>query len=140
MTVVEKETELVSAKGRKEAKGLFDAGANYSCIDFFNEGKGYIERNDPVQASEKLYKAAEEAIKLLSATRAPGIYKEAMEKGNWTKNLLFRAAFKMGREIRRCWSSAWTLHVEGFHEMALKTELVKDVMEDIEELVKFAER
>ena len=56
MTVIEKETELVSAKGRKEAKGLFDAGANYSCIDFFNEGKGYIERNDPVQASEKLYK------------------------------------------------------------------------------------
>ena len=132
--------EKSEAKGRKEAKGLFEVGANYSCIDFFNEGKGYIERNDPVQASEKLYKAAEEAIKLLSETRALGIYKEAMEKGKWTRNLLFRAAFKMGREIRRCWSSAWTLHVEGFHEMALKIELVKELTEDIEELVTFAER
>jgi len=116
MTVIEKETELVSAKGRKEAKGLFDAGANYSCIDFFNEGKGYIE------------------------TRAPGIYREAMEKGRWTTDLLFRAAGRMGRDIRRCWASAWALHVEGFHEMRLKIGIIKEMVEDIEELVKFAER
>ena len=43
-----------------------------------DEGKEDIERDDAVQASEKLYKAAEESIKVLSKARAPEICKEAV--------------------------------------------------------------
>ena len=106
---------------------------------FLSEGKGYIEQDATVQASEKLYKAAEESIKVLSETRAPEIYREATERGKWSRDLLFRAADRMGREIRHHWDSAWTLHVEGFHEMGLKIGSVKERVEDIEELVKLAE-
>ena len=45
----------------------------------------------------------------------------------------------MGREVRRCWDSAWTLHVEGFREMGLKVGSVRQRVEDVEELVKLAE-
>ena len=33
---------------------------------YLEEGKEHIRRNDPVQANEKLYKAAEEAVKVIS--------------------------------------------------------------------------
>ena len=53
--------------------------------------------------------------------------------------MLVRAVDRMDREIRHCWDSAWTLHIEGFHEMGLKIGSVKERVEDIEELVKLAE-
>ncbi|MGC9180889.1 MAG: PaREP1 family protein, partial [Vulcanisaeta sp.] len=41
-------------------------------INYLSETKQYIERDDAVQASEKLYKAAEEAIKAMAiALRIP---------------------------------------------------------------------
>jgi len=43
-----------------------------------------------------------------------------MERGKWSRDLLVRAVDRMDREIRHCWDSAWTLHIEGFHEMELK--------------------
>ena len=49
---------------------------------FLDEGKAYLGKGDPLQASEKLYKAAEEAIKALSQTYANGIWKEVEEKGS----------------------------------------------------------
>lgn len=106
---------------------------------FLNDGKDYIGKGDPVQASEKLYKAAEEAIKILASTRVPKISKEAAEKGRWTTDLLFNAVTEMGREIRHCWDSAWTLHVQGFHEMRLDITSVEKRLEDIAELVWLAE-
>ena len=106
---------------------------------FLDDGRSYIEKGDPVQASEKLYKAAEEAIKILALTHAPEVGKEAMEKGRWTSDLLFKAVGRMGREVRHCWDSAWTLHVEGFHEMKLNISSVEERIEDIAELVKLAE-
>ena len=36
---------------------------------FLDEGKSYVELGDSIQASEKLYKAAEEAIKALSRAK-----------------------------------------------------------------------
>ena len=41
-------------------------------INYLSEAKQYIERDDAVQASEKLYKAAEETIKAMAiALRIP---------------------------------------------------------------------
>jgi len=111
---------------------------------FLEEGKGYIDLGNPIQASEKLYKAAEEAIKALSKAHADGVWKEATEKGRWTSPLLFKAVVDLARslqneEIRRYWNAAWTLHVEGFHEARLEIDYVKEEAKDIEELMKLAE-
>jgi len=108
------------------------------------EGKSYIELGDSIQASEKLYKAAEEAVKTLSQVYANGVWKEIAEKGRWTSPLLFRAVIEIARnlkneEIRHYWNTAWTLHVEGFHEGRLEIDYVKEEARDIEELVKLAE-
>jgi PaREP1/PaREP8 domain containing family protein len=75
---------------------------------------------DPVQASEKLYKAAEEAVKAVAVRLG---LEEALRLGRWT--LLFNAvnviADRLGRgEVRYWWKSAWFLHVEGFHEARLR--------------------
>ena len=106
---------------------------------FLGEGKSYIEKGDSVQASEKLYKAAEEAVKILALIHAPEVHKEAMGKERWTSDLLFKVVSRMGREARHCWDSAWTLHVQGFHEMKLNISSVEERVEDIAELVRLAE-
>jgi len=102
-----------------------------------------IEKGDAVQASEKLYKAAEEAVKILAGRFELPEYEDAMRIGRWTTPLLFRAVGRMvarlGRGIRHCWDSAWTLHVEGFHEARLDIESVAERVEDIEELVRLLE-
>lgn len=80
-------------------------------ITFLSEGENLVDRGDVIQASEKRYKAAEEAI-----------------KGRARISLL-------GKEIRHYWDSAWTLHVEGFHEAKLDLEEVKERLEDVKRLV-----
>ena len=52
------------------------------------EGKRYIDKGDPVRASEKLYKASEEAVKELARKFDLPEYKEAEEKGRWTTVLV----------------------------------------------------
>ena len=103
-----------------------------------------IEKGDAVQASEKLYKVAEEAVKVLAGRFELPEYEDALRMGRWTIPLLFRAVRRMverlGRGIRHYWDSAWTLHVEGFHEARLDIESVAEGVEDIEELVRLVER
>ena len=111
---------------------------------FLDEGKSYIVKGDSVQASEKLYKAAEEAIKALSRAYADGVWEEVQEKGRWTSPLLFKAVRQIARslndeEIRHYWDTAWFLHVEGFHEARLSIDEVKARLGDIAELVNLAE-
>jgi hypothetical protein len=50
-----------------------------------------VEQGDPVQASEKLYKAAEEAVKVLARRFALPEHEEAEGKGRWTAILLSSA-------------------------------------------------
>jgi hypothetical protein len=52
------------------------------------EAKKLIEKGDSVQASEKLYRAAEEAIKTLSALYETPEAAEARRRGRWTTQLL----------------------------------------------------
>ena len=111
---------------------------------FLDEGKSYVELGNSVQASEKLYKAAEEAIKALSRAYADGVWEEVQEKGRWTSPLLFKAVRQIARslndeEIRHYWDTAWFLRVEGFHEARLSIDEVKARLGDIAELVKLAE-
>ena len=46
---------------------------------------------DPVQASEKLYKAAEEAVKAIAVALGLGEAEEAERQGRWTATRLFSA-------------------------------------------------
>jgi hypothetical protein len=108
---------------------------------YLEEGRKYVERGDPVQASEKLYKAAEEAVKVLAKHFALPEYEEA--EGRWTTTLLFSAVRRLSEsvnpQVANWWHAAWFLNVEGFHEARLSVEEVKFRVKFIEELVKFAE-
>ena len=53
-------------------------------LRMYNEGVENLNRNDVVQASEKLYKAVEEAIKALAIRRGLPEAFEAPEKGRWS--------------------------------------------------------
>ncbi|MGC8542942.1 MAG: PaREP1 family protein [Vulcanisaeta sp.] len=109
---------------------------------FLNEGKTLIDK-DPVQASEKLYKAAEEAVKAMAVALGLDEAKKAAEIGRWTSQLLFDAVDNIAdrlskREVRWWWGRAWFLHVEGFHEARLRSDQVRRDAPDIEALVNLA--
>jgi hypothetical protein len=110
---------------------------------YLEEGGRFVEQGDPVQASEKLYKAAEEAVKVLAKHFALPEYEEAEGRGRWTTTLLFSAVRRLSEtvnpQVANWWHAAWFLHVEGFHEARLSIEEVKFRVKFIEELVKFAE-
>ncbi|MGC9136864.1 PaREP1 family protein [Caldivirga sp.] len=109
---------------------------------FLNEGKELVNK-DPVQASEKLYKAAEEAVKAIAVALNLEEARRAGEINRWTTQLLFdavdSASDKIGkRELRWWWGRAWILHVEGFHEARLRPDQVKRDLPDIESIVRLA--
>jgi hypothetical protein len=119
------------------------AGTNLDSRKSLEEGKRYIDLYDPIQASEKLYKAAEEVVKALSSVHAPDLRKEALKRGRWTATLLFKVvektADKLGEDVIHSWDAAWLLHVEGFHEAKLDIDSVSRRMKEIEDLAKLAE-
>jgi uncharacterized protein (UPF0332 family) len=106
---------------------------------FLEEGKKMFEEN-PVQACEKLYKAAEEAIRALAIKHnIKEIIRRVGLRGRWktddffdTVNILKKT---YGDDIRRWWNTAWTLHVWGFHEAKATKEYVEANIQDIEHLV-----
>ncbi len=111
---------------------------------FLGEGKALVDK-DPVQASEKLYKAAEEAVKALAVALGLDEAKTALEQGRWTAALLFSAVDSLGEklgseELRLWWKAAWFLHVEGFHEARLSPRQVARDLKHVEALVGLAHR
>ncbi|BCS91564.1 MAG: hypothetical protein MjAS7_0172 [Metallosphaera javensis (ex Sakai et al. 2022)] len=94
---------------------------------WIKEADELLEKGDIVQASEKYYKAAEETIKLLAIKHdLKDIIQKVKVKRRWESRLLFDVASKISDEIYYCWTSAWTLHVYGFHEMKLNLDQVRD--------------
>jgi hypothetical protein len=111
---------------------------------YLEEGKTLIEK-DPVQASEKLYKAAEEAVKALAIGLDLEQARIAAKEGTWWTKLLNRAAEavaeKLGKEeFDLWWKAAYYLHLEGFHEARLNSKDVKRNYRYIEALVTTAEK
>jgi hypothetical protein len=106
---------------------------------FLAEGRELVNK-DPVQASEKLYKAAEEAVKALAIALNLEEARKAVESGGWWSKLLEKAAQGIAKalgvkEFILWWDAAYKLHVDGFHEAKLSSEDVKDRYEYIEEMV-----
>jgi hypothetical protein len=108
------------------------------------EAEECLAKGDAVQSSEKLYKAAEECVKALSARLNLPEAKEAEGKGRWTVALLERAvrklADKLGTDVQLGWDAASHLHVWGFHEAKLEVEDVKARIPLIKRLVELAEK
>ncbi|HJH27624.1 MAG TPA: hypothetical protein C5S37_12880 [Methanophagales archaeon] len=120
-------SESVSA-GKVEIEGLVTSSAE-EVKGFLKEGEELLKKGEVVQASETIYKAAEDTVKILAKTHAPDIYGEAESRGRWTASLLDKAVRslerKLGEDVGRGWDAAWVLHVEGFHEESLDEEAFK---------------
>jgi hypothetical protein len=111
---------------------------------FLVEGRELIDK-DPVQASEKLYKAAEEVVKALAIGLDLPEARRAIESGGWWSKLLEKAAQSVAKalgvkEFILWWDVAFKLHVDGFHEAKLSSEDVKERYEYIEAMVNLAKR
>ncbi len=110
----------------------------------YEEARRLLEEGDTVQASEKLYKAAEEALKAMAEAVAAPEAREARSKGRWTLRLLDLAAKRLaelvGEDVLHGWDHAYFLHVEGFHEARLAREQVEARLPYIQGLVEAARR
>ncbi len=83
--------------------------------------RGYLEKGDPIQASEKLYRAVGECIKALAEALRLPVLEEVEKRGKWETWLLGRAARqaaeRLGEDrVRLAWKDAYDVHVWGFHE------------------------
>ena len=111
---------------------------------FLSEGRELIDK-DPVQASEKLYKATEEAVKAIATALKLPEAEEATKRGRWTTGLLESAVVNFMRRLEldglyHWWDSACKLQVDGFHEAKLRSDDVKLRLRDVEALVNLAKK
>jgi len=111
---------------------------------YLGEGRALVGR-DPVQASEKLYKAAEEAVKALAIFYdLQDVLAGVEEKGRRTVSYLEKAveaiSERLGGRFLQSWDNAWALHVWGFHEAKLDSKAVEIRLPYVERMVLEAER
>jgi hypothetical protein len=102
------------------------------------ECNDYLNRGDPVQASEKVYKIAEEIVKALAEKFRTPEYEEFLKEGRWYIYLLSKAsktlALKLGDWIIDGWNSAYDLYIWGFHERKLTIDYVKIGIKKVEKM------
>jgi hypothetical protein len=102
------------------------------------ESNDYLNRKDPVQASEKAYKIAEEIVKALAEKFKTPEYEEFLKEGRWYIYLLSKAsktlALKLDDWIIDGWNSAYDLYIWGFHEKKLTIDYVKIGIKKVEKM------
>jgi len=113
-------------------------------LKYLDEGRALVDK-DPIQASEKLYKAAEEAVKALAIFyNLQDILSRVEEKGRWTVSYLEKAveaiSERLGGWFLQSWDNAWALHVWGFHEAKLDSKAVEMRLPYVERMVLEAEK
>ncbi len=113
-------------------------------LKYLEEGRALVGR-DPVQASEKLYKAAEEAVKALAIFyNLQDVLGGVEEKGRWTVSYLEKAveaiSERLGGWFLQSWDNAWALHVWGFHEAKFDSKAVEIRLPYVERMVLEAEK
>jgi hypothetical protein len=104
------------------------------------EADELLKKGDLVQASEKYYKAAEEAIKILVNSLNMEEAKLLKEKGDLNPKELENAVYHVYRKIQdekilNYWASAIAIIT-----VNLDSEIISDLSNDIKELVKIAKR
>lgn len=107
---------------------------------YMKECEDYLKKNDPVQASEKAYKVAEELIKALSEKFNLEEYQKTLKEGRWYTYLLVSASSKLSQKlgdwVLSGWDAGYTLHVWGFHEAKLT---INDILPRVEKVRKMLE-
>ena len=103
------------------------------------EGRDLIDK-DPIQASEKLYKAAEECVKALAMHfNLEDILRGVEKRGRWAVADLEKAveaiSEMVGGRFGEAWDRAWALHVWGFHEAKFDSSAVRIRMPYVEKIV-----
>ena len=102
------------------------------------ECNDYLNQEDPVQASEKAYKIAEEMVKALAEKFKTPEYEEFLKEARWYIYLLSKAsktlALKLGDWIIDGWNSAYDLYIWGFHERKLTIDYVKIGIKKVEKI------
>ena len=109
------------------------------------EAKDYIKKNDPVQASEKLYKAVEECVKILSQLHELPQYEKARTEGRWWTQLLGKSARKLSKilkepRVEQTWAIAYEIHIWGFHEAKYSVEDIEDDVKHVEWFVEYTKK
>ncbi|QGR19738.1 PaREP1 family protein [Stygiolobus azoricus] len=103
---------------------------------YLEEADELLSKGEVVQASEKYYKAAEEAIKILASLEGD-ILSEVMRK-NWDTETVIKAVFKLsstfGKWVLDSWGSAVALIT-----VNLDISQIKKYREDIVKLVQLAD-
>jgi len=112
---------------------------------FLEEARKYIEAGDAVQASEKLYKVAEECIKALAQRYRVPELGEVAKRGKWDTWILGRAAARLAAQlgeerIRAAWLYAYDLHLWGFREAKYGIDMVEQTLPHIEWLLQYAKK
>jgi len=84
-------------------------------LKYFEEGKNIADK-DPVYASEKLYKAAEEIVNTLTMYfNLSDVLESFKKRGGWTVAEFERAVEAISEGFGECfisvWDIAWVLHV-----------------------------
>jgi len=109
-----------------------------------DEAASYLEKGDAIQSSEKLYKSAEECIKVLAERFSLEEVKAAEERGRWTVTLLEKAVGKLvnklSTDVELGWDAANYLHIWGFHEAKLDAEDVRRRLPIIERLIELTRK
>ena len=101
---------------------------------WFREALEHMRKGDAVQASEKLYKVAEDCVKILAElNRVPGYEAKLLDKV--VKSL--RSIY--GEEILDAWTAAYRLHQRGFREEMLTVEDVAEEAHKIESMPKLVD-
>ena len=113
-------------------------------LKYLGEGRALVNR-DPVQASEKLYKAAEEAVKALAVFyNLQDILSRVEGRGRWVASDLEKAveaiSERLGGWFLQSCDNAWALHVWGFHEAKLDSKAVEIRLPYVERMVLEAEK
>ena len=98
-----------------------------------------------MQASEKLYKAVEEAVRTIAIALKLSETEEAVNRERWATRLLESVVINIMRrlgldELYHWWGSAYKLHVDGFHEAKLKSDDIRLRLKDVEALVNLAKK
>ena len=106
------------------------------------EARKYLAKNNSIQASEKLYKATEECVKVLAEKYSIEEYCKALESSRWRVGLLDKAVVTLSRTLNEprimdAWDSAYYLHVQGFHEAKLNIEAVEVRLPKVEWLISY---
>ena len=122
---------------------LSPAEARVKLVEYcLQRASEYLAKNDPMQASEKLYKSMEESIKFLAEFNKLSEADTAEEKGKWSTGLLATSSKKLTKqlskkEIDEAHAQAWDAHVWGFHENKYGVSEVASVVPYVEKLVQY---